>query len=102
MFIVRWRIDRERLEASLCAQIFQITNDMQPKDLMTKQDKLVELWGVEPKEMILAGLQHARHQSNLAESQENGDDLGEAYLILAKYCYEWKSALPGNTLCFLL
>ena len=73
---------------------------MQPKDLMTKQDKLVELWGVEPKEMILAGLQHARHQSNLAESQENGDDLGEAYLILAKYCYEWKSALPGNTLCF--
>ncbi len=84
------------MEASLCAQVFQVIDNMQPMDLITKQDKLVKLWRVQPREMAVTGLQHARHQADLAEKQGNEIDLAEAYLFLAKYCYEWKAAIPSN------
>lgn len=71
---------------------------MQPKDLITKQTKLMELWNVLPNELIREGLKHARHQAEIAENQMTATDLAESYYILAKYCHKWKSVIPGNFL----
>lgn len=60
----------------------------------------MELWNVPPSEVILEGLKHSRCQAEMAENQGNATDLAEAYYILAKYCYEWKNVIPGNSLIF--
>lgn len=74
---------------------------MQPIDLISKQAKLMELWNVPPSELIWEGLKHAKLQTEFAENQGTATDLAEAYYILAKYCYEWKSFIPGTSLIFL-
>ncbi len=68
---------------------------MQPQDLITKQATLIELWNVQPKEIIREGLQHAEHQTKLAEIECVAANMAEAYLILAKYFYKWKTTMLG-------
>ncbi|KAI9558578.1 hypothetical protein GHT06_015366 [Daphnia sinensis] len=92
----RWEIDRERFEASLCAQVFQLVDNIQPNELASRQAKLVELWNVQPREVIQAGLKHAERQAQIAEMQGNNSDMAEAYFILAKYFSEWKNVMPGE------
>ena len=95
--LVSWGIDRERFEASLCAQVFQVINNMQPKDLVTKEAKLLELWNVQqPREIIEKGLQHTERHTKLAEIQGDTTKIAEAYIILAKYLYKWKANISGK------
>lgn len=97
-----WEIDRERFEACLCAQVFEVINNMQPKDVITKEAKLIEIgWNVEPREIMKEGLQHAERQAKLAEIQGDAFKMAEAYLILAKYLHKWKINISGKTsFCF--
>lgn len=94
-YLVLWKLDLERFEAFLCAQVFQVVNNMQPQDLITKQAKLTELWNVQPKKIIREGLQHAERQTKLAEIECVAANMSEAYLNLAKYFYKWKTTMSG-------
>jgi hypothetical protein len=75
---------------------------MQPKDLVTKEAKLLELWNVQqPREIIEKGLQHTERHTKLAEIQGDTTKIAEAYIILAKYLYKWKANISGK-ISFLL
>lgn len=94
----RWEIDLERFEASLCAQVFQLVDNIQPKELTSRHAKLVELWNVQPREIIQTGLKHAERQAQIAEMQGIKPDMAEAYFIFAKYFSEWKNVISGKNL----
>uniref|UniRef100_A0A0P6IJU2 non-specific serine/threonine protein kinase n=1 Tax=Daphnia magna TaxID=35525 RepID=A0A0P6IJU2_9CRUS len=92
----RWEIDLERFEASLCAQVFQLVDNIQPKELTSRHAKLVELWNVQPREIIQTGLKHAERQAQIAEMQGIKPDMAEAYFIFAKYFSEWKNVISDE------
>lgn len=92
----KWKMERERFETFLCVRIYQAAQKIQPNDLKAKQDKLIELWNVPTTEMISSGIFHARRQAELAEGLTSDADRAEAYYVLAKYCYDWKSIISGN------
>jgi hypothetical protein len=66
---------------------------MQPKDLVTKEAKLLELWNVQqPREIIEKGLQHTERHTKLAEIQGDTTKIAEANIsgkisfLLVNYC----------------
>lgn len=88
----------EVLNADLCAQVYNIINNLQPREIDGKRRRLNEVWGVtidRPKELIVRGLNHLKRCTE--GDSTAGRDIGKTYYTLSRYCHQWRDVLKGLT-----
>lgn len=96
-FSVTLRIERELLNVQLCSKLYHVMKLMTSKQLDEVIVELRKHWNVaSAEEVVRKGLWHAKRSTSYPEDERAGQVIGESYYALAKYCHEWKNALPGD------